>query len=240
MIKKERQIPLKIRKLQKLLRRLPKIHPKRTQIEDELAKRMAGFKGEQSIDYYLSFLPSSNYFIFHGLRLPNEPHYFQLDTLIISPYFILILEVKNISGILYFDDKFNQLIRSINGNEEVFPDPISQVQRQQKQFQDLIQESKLAHFPIESLVVFSSPYSNLKTSSANPHRYRKVIHSGRLPFKFEDFEKKYKEEQITTKELRKLTQLTSRSTATNLLLSMNLQSEGATKGRVYFLPVNQE
>ncbi len=207
MIKKERKLPLKIRKLQALLRRLPNHHPKKPQIEEELAKRKAGFKGEQSIDYYLSFLPESTYYIFHDLRLPSGPHYFQLDTLILSPYFILILEVKNISGILYFDDQFNQFFRSINGNEETFRDPITQVLRQVKQLHDLLLEMKLANIPLESLVVFSNQSSNLKTLSPNPRRYRKAIHSADFPFKIEEFEEKYKKELLSLKDLRKLSNL---------------------------------
>lgn len=83
---------------------------------------MAGYRGEQSLDYYLGFL--TNYFILHDLRLPDRDHHFQLDTLLISPYFILILEVKNISGTLIFDDHFKQLIRVTPEKEEGFgPDP---------------------------------------------------------------------------------------------------------------------
>ena len=50
MIEKERTIPRIILILQALLRRLPLHHPKITVISEELGKRMAGFKGEKTLD----------------------------------------------------------------------------------------------------------------------------------------------------------------------------------------------
>lgn len=133
MIVKKRQLPLMILKLQSLLRRLPKNHPKIPYIEENLAKKMAGYRGEHSIDYPLSFLTFQNYFILHDLRLPHNDYFFQIDTLLISPKFILMLEVKNIAGKLFFDQEFHQLVRTLNDKEEVFPDPILQVKRHETQ-----------------------------------------------------------------------------------------------------------
>ncbi|RFU60027.1 nuclease-related domain-containing protein [Bacillus sp. V59.32b] len=98
MIIKERKKPLKIQKLEALLRRLPSNHPKRQKISEELAKSLAGYYGEQSLDHYLSDLSESEYFILHDLRLSDKnERFFQLDSLLISSRFFLILEVKNIS-----------------------------------------------------------------------------------------------------------------------------------------------
>ncbi|WP_425589897.1 hypothetical protein [Fictibacillus sp. FJAT-27399] len=49
MIIKERKMPLIIRKLNALLRRLPQHHPQRKDIEASFAKYMAGYRGEESI-----------------------------------------------------------------------------------------------------------------------------------------------------------------------------------------------
>jgi hypothetical protein len=130
-----------------------------------------------------------------------------LDTLILSPYFLLIIEVKNITGTVYFDETFNQLIRTNNGKEEAFPDPILQVQRQQSQLRDFLQTNKFPHIPIEALIVFSSPYTLIKTSATSKNRISKVIHSAELPFKNEHFRTKYKVERYSTKEIRRLSSL---------------------------------
>ncbi|WP_052343803.1 hypothetical protein [Bacillus massiliigorillae] len=58
MILKERTYPLLATKYEALLRRLPDKHPKKKIIENELGKIIAGYRGEKSLDYYLSFLPS--------------------------------------------------------------------------------------------------------------------------------------------------------------------------------------
>ncbi|MGM0874073.1 MAG: hypothetical protein ACQEWV_04595 [Bacillota bacterium] len=67
MIIKEKELPIKIKKLEALLRRLPKGHSKCSYVEEEFAKRMAGYKGEKSLEYYLSFL-DEDFHIFHDLR----------------------------------------------------------------------------------------------------------------------------------------------------------------------------
>ena len=108
MIVQERPIPIRIQKNEVLLRRLPKNHITRAAIESELARRWSGHRGEQAVDFPLSKLPESDYLIFHGMRLTNGQFYFQIDTLILTAYFALVLEVKNYVGTLYFDPVLNQ------------------------------------------------------------------------------------------------------------------------------------
>ncbi|WP_180968208.1 nuclease-related domain-containing protein [Cytobacillus massiliigabonensis] len=112
MIVKERTIPIKIQKIEALLRRIPKSHWKRAEMEADLAKRWAGFRGEQTLDFPLSKLLEKDFMIFHGLRLSNGKHFFQIDTLLLTTYFALVLEVKNYTGTLYFDPLLNQLIQT--------------------------------------------------------------------------------------------------------------------------------
>ncbi|WP_218970926.1 nuclease-related domain-containing protein [Peribacillus kribbensis] len=114
MITKQRTIPLIILKLDSLLRRLPPTHPKRILIQGDFAKRMAGYKGEQALDYYLNQLSPSDFLILHDLRLPSEPYFFQIDTLLLTTRYLLILEIKNIAGTLYFEKSSSQLIPGCN------------------------------------------------------------------------------------------------------------------------------
>lgn len=55
MIVKERQMPIYLRQLEALSRRLPAHHPKRDMVVESLVKHKAGYKGEQAINYPLSF-----------------------------------------------------------------------------------------------------------------------------------------------------------------------------------------
>ncbi|WP_261129354.1 NERD domain-containing protein [Bacillus sp. Marseille-Q3570] len=72
---------------------------------------------------YLRKLPQEKYFIFHHIRLPSGNSYFQMDIILLSRRLFLFLEVKNISGTLFFEDKFNQMTRiNEDGKEERFPE----------------------------------------------------------------------------------------------------------------------
>ncbi|MGG3571578.1 nuclease-related domain-containing protein [Bacillus gobiensis] len=205
MIVKDRKIPRKILIFKALLRRLPSNHPSRKKIEEELLKSYAGYRGEQSIDYHLTFLPADKYHLLHDLRLQNrQKHYFQMDTLILSPHFFLILEVKNISGSLYFDQVFHQLIRTADGKEEGFPDPILQVKKQEKQLKYWLADNHYPSVPIVSLVVISNSSTIIRCSPNEKEMKEKVIHSNALPFKLEALEALHKTVKLSNKELKKI------------------------------------
>jgi Nuclease-related domain len=163
LIAKPLKKPIKIIKLEVLTKRLPMIHIKKKEIVNELSKSLAGYKGEQSLQYYLSFLAEDEYTILHDIRLcENNSYFFQMDVLILSLSFILILEVKNISGTIIFDETFQQMIRIKNEEEEVFPDPVLQVNHQKFQLGSLLKNKKFPNIPIETLVVMTNPSTLFK------------------------------------------------------------------------------
>ncbi|MED2971677.1 nuclease-related domain-containing protein [Fictibacillus sp. B-59209] len=196
----EQKLPIYIRKLEALLRRLPINHQKRTKIEQSYARQMAGYKGEKAIAYYLERLPKKEYTIFHGLRLLEGSYYFQMDYLILSSFFFLILEVKNLSGILTFDTNYRQLIRVNNEKEEAFPDPLLQVERQQNQLTSWLAVRKLPPIPIESLIVVSSPYTLIK-NPLTPDLSRNIIHGANLPSVISSLQARYTTQIMTNKEV---------------------------------------
>lgn len=164
MIVKKRTIPIKILKNYALLRRMPINNPKIAQITSDLAKRMAGYKGEQALDFHLSKLSEKEYHIFHGLRHTNGKYFFQIDTLILTTRYALILEVKNYSGVLFFDSVCNQLIQtSPAGEEKGYANPIEQANQQLQELKKWINKRNI-HLPIEFLVVISKPSTIIKTA----------------------------------------------------------------------------
>ncbi|RXT04561.1 hypothetical protein [Ammoniphilus sp. CFH 90114] len=52
MIKREREEPIRIKKLEALLRLLLPHHPKRQREEDDLRKYPSGYHGEKELDYH--------------------------------------------------------------------------------------------------------------------------------------------------------------------------------------------
>ncbi|ALC92369.1 hypothetical protein AM500_23310 [Bacillus sp. FJAT-18017] len=48
--------------------RLPDLHPSKSTIEADIAKRSAGYKGECETDYYTDQLDHNKYFTLHDIR----------------------------------------------------------------------------------------------------------------------------------------------------------------------------
>ncbi|WYP27820.1 nuclease-related domain-containing protein [Alkalihalobacillus sp. FSL W8-0930] len=182
-ILKPRKKPLKINALEALTRRLPKEHPKLQSVKQELYRRQIGYRGERSIDFYLDSLSSlKDVYVIHDLRLKGDNgHYFQIDTLIVTPSILIILEIKNLSGSLYLNPLTQQLIRTFQSSEEVLPYPLLQTQMQKHQLKEWITSQKWPLLHIFDFVVVSDPTTRLIADTSNQHLMSQVIHAGRLP-----------------------------------------------------------
>ncbi|OIK13335.1 nuclease-related domain-containing protein [Bacillus sp. MUM 13] len=207
MINKVQSTPLYIQKLEALLRRIPGQHEKRKEMEDELSRKMSGFKGELSLDYYLRLIPDKSIRIFHDIRLSDGEYTFQIDTLLMCTRFFLILGVKNFSGSLLFDRTFKQLVRKINNMEETFPDPFTQVKRQQLQLKNWLKIRKISEIPIETLVVISNPYTYIMPPENPAEVKRLVTHSANLISRISNLENKHKHDALTEKALARLSKI---------------------------------
>ncbi len=205
LIKKEHDPPLHLHKLSSLLDRLPSHHLRIEEVKEQLSMYQAGIAGEKSLGFPLSFLDDKRFSIYHDLRLFDGFHYFQLDTIIVTQHYLLILEVKNISGTLMFDPTFNQLIRISDTKEEAFPNPLTQVERQRSQLRTLLQKINIPEVPIETLIVVANRRAVLKATEEAQFISSKVIRGEFLPTKVKLLDQQYGDEQLlTVKEVRKL------------------------------------
>ncbi|OAT83101.1 hypothetical protein A6P54_05775 [Bacillus sp. MKU004] len=206
MIVKEREIPLKIEQIEALLRNLVPNQFKVSVVQQDLKKWSAGYNGEKAIDYHLSFLSGKKYMIFNDLRLPLPPYHFQIDSLLVTPYYCLILEIKNISGTLTIDPEFNQLTKYYDGVETGFSDPISQAQRQSLLLQRFFYENKLVMPPIVFLVVISNPKTILKIANGQKLTppYTKIIHAQNLIDEISKLNSKFTKETAGKKDISKI------------------------------------
>ena len=204
LIVKKREVPEKIRAFEAILRRIASNHPKRLLLESDLSKYRAGFNGEQALDYYLSFLDEQKFTIFHDLRLKHGEYYFQIDCLLLTAYFALIIEVKNMTGTLRFDPNFNQLIRSLNDKEEGFPNPIFQIKRQKLQLEKWLNKQHFLGTPIEILIVYSNSTAVLIGNKVVSSIVCKV---DRVFEKINELERKHTNQNLNEKEIKKLTKL---------------------------------
>ncbi|WP_160722699.1 nuclease-related domain-containing protein [Bacillus sp. USDA818B3_A] len=202
MVIKELTLPRRLILTEILKKYLKPNHPKYPVIEKELARRWAGYWGEAALANYLKELPSEKYYILHDLQLQLHGIHFQIDTLILTQTYIQIIEAKNIIGTLYFDNIFNQLIRTNpDGTEESFEDPRIQCRRLQSLLGRWLILHNLHLLPIDYLIFFkSSNRTILKTSGTGTDLTR--ICKGRDLFnKIENSENRYKQVKIQTPEM---------------------------------------
>jgi hypothetical protein len=244
MLVKDRSKSLRIKKLEVFQRRLIQNHPKLLTISDELGGRLAGHHGEQSNDYFLKPFLSKGYSILHDLRLAAHDSFFQIDTLLISTRYILILEIKYITGTLHFDH-LNQVIRARDdGSEEAFQNPIYQVKRQRSHLTDWLSRNRVPNIPIHSLVVMSNPRTIIKSLPSHKDVLQYVTHSPYLQERIQVFDKMHSVEKLTKKEITKLLKLLVRQhTPDNpdLLKRYQIEEKDIIKGvyctECFYMPV---
>ncbi|MED1862463.1 nuclease-related domain-containing protein [Fictibacillus nanhaiensis] len=196
--------PIIINKLENLLKRCPSSHSKRSQIIESLRKYRSGYNGEQSLAYYYRYLPKEEVSFYPGLRILHDGYYFQMDLLVVTPHFLLIIEIKNHAGHLYFDDKVNQMIRTFDGHRVAFEDPVLQVNRQRYHLIQLMQQHKFPAIPIETLVVVANSSTIVEFSPTYKEAMQKVIKSPQLQFKFMEFQQRHKNNILENRTIKKL------------------------------------
>ncbi|WP_339147241.1 MULTISPECIES: nuclease-related domain-containing protein [unclassified Sutcliffiella] len=184
MIKKPREKSVRLLTLEAAIRRVPPVHPKYQLIEKEHGKLHYGFIGEKALDYFLTFLPNNNTQLLHGLRIEDPLNrYFQMDTLLITPGYCLILDSKYVSGTLEFDETTNQLIRHRGEEREKFGDPLSQIERQKYQLTLWLDKHNFPPLPIGGQIVLT--HSNATLINATPSLMKKVTFHTNLPHKLQ-------------------------------------------------------
>ncbi|GEL78720.1 nuclease-related domain-containing protein [Tenuibacillus multivorans] len=204
MILKSHEPPHKLLVAESLKKRLPRSHVSYPKVERICYKERAGYYGEKKVDYPLSKLGFKNA-ICHDLRLPFYQHHFQMDTLLFTPRFLLIIEVKNIPGITSFDQTSNKMIRTYNGVTDYFDDPLIQVQEQQFQLKDGLPFS-FAEFPIEHLVVMAHQETILNIDPQLHSHRKKIIPIHVLAQKIRDIYSSYNSDIVSYSELIQLAQ----------------------------------
>ncbi|MGS2779503.1 nuclease-related domain-containing protein [Robertmurraya sp. GLU-23] len=208
---KDFEMPLAIYKLMALEKRLNAGQCVKPEVTSELARRLAGHKGEQSLLYYLQQLPEKEYFIFHNLRLPLGEFYFQIDFLVLTTRFALLLETKNIMGTLFFDSAFGQLIRMKDGEENGFQDPITQAKRQQEKLGAWLLKHCGLRISVEYFVVVSNPASIIRTDPGKAYLFQRVIHGDKLPERINGLNSKFKMNILDQRGVKRVSKLLLKS-----------------------------
>ncbi|MGE7114770.1 nuclease-related domain-containing protein [Lysinibacillus sp. NPDC047702] len=204
MLLKKREVSSKQRMLEMIERRLPKSHTKYTYYQDMLNRIKAGYAGEQRVDQewheiYLEHM----YYILHDVELKVDGGLIhQIDTLFISQNFILIVEIKNISGRVDLMVENHQFIRvTSDGRVDGFRNPLDQVKRHAR-FMYRILQMRGHPIPIEFLVVSANP--NMIMS----HRFKSqpILHVSGLAERIEQLYKKHQRVYMSETDLIELSE----------------------------------
>jgi len=211
MFEKQVSKPVIISQLEVLQNRCPNLN-----LKEQLSTHWTGFNGEKSISYYLNSPVFTPVKIFHNIRLAINKQFFQVDFLLLTKNFILLLECKNIHGTLIVEEKNGQFIRHKGNNEEGFINPIQQVQKQADLLSLFLQESGAPLVPILTNIVIAQPSTILKIP--NPVDAKKFIHAYQLEEHFKKLTSEYSQEIYSTSKVNQLSKLLLMS---NCELSLN-------------------
>lgn len=231
---KKRTKPHLLLSYEALFRRLKDRYRNNSTINKEYANEIAGYRGEQTVDYKISLYPQRDFHIFQGLRLKINNNYFQIDNLILTNKFILIIEVKNIKGELEYNSNSDQLTRTYGNVKDGFISPILQANMQETQLRYWLQQ-KLSVYgvPIESIAVVSDPSTIINNTQNDPLFYDKMIHVESLVPKIKMYQQKYDKVFLKKATLNSISDaLVHYDTPlqTNLILKFNLSEGHFIKG----------
>lgn len=138
-----------------------------------------GLKGENSVLFELqnSFLPIH---ILHDVRIEHKDLKAQMDFVVLTRKFILVIEVKNYYGNILVNEK-DEFIRQVyKGNkltfQEGFYSPIRQVERQVEVFESYMRDmGAITRTPIKTVVVFTNNRTVINTKKASEHVKKKIL-----------------------------------------------------------------
>lgn len=125
-----RQKPLVLMKFDAIVPRLRPEFPKLKEMKHEREKSKRGYLGELNVDYYTNFL-ADQFTVLHDICLDIKEGTIQLDTMIITPHTIFIIDSKNYKGSITFDTILEQFTRDDGKVESGYLYPINQLEFQQ-------------------------------------------------------------------------------------------------------------
>lgn len=156
MIIKHRSMPKNLLGLLSLSRRLAASHEKANDVGVRLSNEEAGFGGEKNFDkHMLEFKPIYAHAILHDLCLKQNGIFSQMDSILITPSFIIIFEVKNIGGKIKFERNPDRIVvTSDDGRTRTMQSPIAELERKKYLLQGWLSNIGIK-MPIQCVVVFA-------------------------------------------------------------------------------------
>lgn len=152
-----RKLPSKILVLDALKRRIDETHEKHQLVTSLLRRAEIGYRGELKVDrLWREIAVPTDSILLHSYESRNDvDHSHQIDTLFLCPHFLLILEIKNVSGTIFYEsEKYQFLRKRLTGEVESFQSPFEQVKRH-RDFIVRIVEGLGLSIPVHAAVVLA-------------------------------------------------------------------------------------
>jgi len=162
-----RPFPQEINLLREFQKRLPDFMTEKYQeLENQIKRIDSGHRGEIKVDGHLTTtLFPEPHFIFPDYHaVLSSKRYVQIDTLIITPNYILHLEIKNIRGKIELLENPSRLKRTSNQQEDYFSCPITQMKRNHYALQLILQKLNFELPPIYPALIFANRNCEVLTS----------------------------------------------------------------------------
>ncbi|WP_217586524.1 nuclease-related domain-containing protein [Lentibacillus saliphilus] len=230
---KNRTKPFILLSYEALFRRLRPDYRQISRIWKDYLNYSAGYQGERNVDYTTSIHPLPQSTVYHDIRLKFGSYFFQIDTLIVTPTFILILEVKNMTGELSYDSMHDQFIQTIGTERKRQRNPIQQSLAQKIQLAEWLKMFNLPTPPIETLSVISNPNAIIVNPQESPTAFDQLIHVEALPKKLHEIATKHSRVVLDRRTLHKLDNLFKTyhtPNQSNLLQKYNIENKHLISG----------
>ena len=142
--------------LSSLIGRMPAVHSQLNYLKGKLHRTVAGIRGEERMrQRFIEFQPDEEVHALWDIGLALGSWKTQFDGIVLTKRGAIIIDSKNISGRLHFDDKTGEFYRfDENDVKEVFDDPRIQLNKNIRFLSKWFARKKI-HLPVSGLIVFT-------------------------------------------------------------------------------------
>ena len=144
-----------------LLKRLGDESGMKEFIREEIRKQDAGVRGEDRLVFRLKELRlSGQYRVFSDVCLELDDWKVQIDCLVVTDRCCIVLESKNISGRLYFNEELDEFYKEENGQETPFSNPYFQLMRHIRFMKEFLRNT-LPQMKVTGAVILTAKSSRI-------------------------------------------------------------------------------
>ncbi|MBW9158794.1 HRDC domain-containing protein [Clostridium tagluense] len=158
---------------------------KKNLIKKDIILLKVGLDGEKNVNYELknSFIPM---ICLHDIRISHEDNIAQLDYVLVTEYFTMVIETKKLTGDIVINEagEFTRKFKNNYGKvikEEGMYSPISQNSRHVRILEDMLKKNGLIKIrPVYSMVVIANPKSIINRTKAPADIKNNIIKHDRI------------------------------------------------------------